>query len=91
MIVLIPIGGLYPHYIKKEDARDIPKSQRKFMGIFVVSLGAVLAVIQFFVVSRIQEMFSDLGETLPTLTQVSPVISTIFIIDRTTAIGICTL
>ena len=50
------------------------------MGILIVAFGIVLATIQFFDVSRLQNLYADLNVVSPLLTQASPCISTTLIV-----------
>ncbi|KKS79143.1 MAG: hypothetical protein UV54_C0041G0007 [Candidatus Beckwithbacteria bacterium GW2011_GWA2_43_10] len=70
-MVIIPFPFLFFHYIKKEDARDLLKKQRKFIPIILFAVVGVAVIIQFFVSPKIFSLYKDLNEPVPFMTQIS--------------------
>ena len=69
MVILIPF--LYPYYIKKEDARDILKTQRRLIPFILIASLIVMGIMQFFVAPKILELYKELNEPIPLITQLS--------------------
>lgn len=69
MIILIPY--VYPYYIKKEDARDIVKTQRKMIPFILIVSLIVIGIMQFFVAPKVLDLYKQLNEPIPLITQLS--------------------
>ena len=63
----------YP-YIKKEDARDLVKSQRMMMPAVLCMGIIVIGIMQFFVTPKLLNLYKELNEQVPLITQLSPYI-----------------
>jgi len=75
--VFIP---LYPSYIKKEDAKDLIKIQRRYISFTLIGMAIVLGVIQFFVSPKLLAMYTDFNLPIPLVTQMSSSVTLIAII-----------
>lgn len=53
---MVFIGGGYPWYVKKEDARDVVDNQRKMVGIVYFSLATVNLIMEKLVVPKLSEV-----------------------------------
>lgn len=73
-MVIVPLPFFYPYYIKKEDAKDILRRQRKMVA-FLLFLGLVLiGIMQFFAAPKLLKLYKDLNEPVHLITQLSPYI-----------------
>lgn len=72
--MVVPIFYFYPYYIKKEDARDLVKKQRKMIPFVLLAALIVIGIMQFFVAPKALDLYKQLNEPVPLITQLSPYI-----------------
>ena len=60
---------MYPYYIKKEDAKDILKGQKRQMSIVVFGLGMVVELMAYIVMPKLTNLYVDMGVEIPVITQ----------------------
>ncbi len=76
---MIIFSYLFYPYVKKEDAKDFLKNQRKFIAIILFAVVAVATIIKFFVSPKLLSLYKDFNEPLPLITQVSSYVVLIII------------
>lgn len=69
-MIVIPIP-MYPLYIKKEDARDVVKWQRKMAAFVLIGITIVMGIMQYFVSPKLLNLYNSLNTNPPALTQSS--------------------
>jgi len=84
-MVVIPIPYAYPLYIKKEDAREVVKWQRRAAAFVLIGITIVMAIMQFFVAPKLLNLYNSLNTQPPFLTQISS--SLMLIIGALAVIG----
>ena len=62
----------YPYYIKKEDAKDVLKIQKRLIAFILSAMAIVLGAIQFFVSPKLLSLYTESKITVPFIVQVSP-------------------
>lgn len=76
-IILIPIPG-YPLYIKKEDARDTVKWQRRMGASVLIGATVVMWTMQYFVSPELLNLYYSLNTTPPVLIRFAQHITLVF-------------
>ena len=65
----------YPYYIKKEDAKDIIKLQKRLVAFVLMAMAFVLGIIQFMVSPRLLTLYMDSKITVPFIVQISSTVT----------------
>ena len=61
----------YPYYIKKEDAKDVLRLQKRLIGFVLAAMSIVLGIMQFFVSPKLLSLYTESKITIPFITQIS--------------------
>lgn len=78
---------LFPYYIKKEDAKDFAKMQRKMFSVVLLFIVSVILFMQFLIFPKVLNFYKELNESIPLVTQLAPYIMGIIIIVCLTVAG----
>lgn len=71
---------IFPYYIKKEDARDVWRTQRIVRGILLLSFAGVAVIMRLFVVPKLFNFYTELNEPVPYISQITSYVLLISII-----------
>ena len=76
--MIVPIPYYYPVYTKKEDARDVPKTQRRSIAFALFSVAVILIAAQILVFPRVADLYITVGVPLPILFTLYPYVAALF-------------
>lgn len=65
----------YPYYIKKEDAKDLIKLQKRLVAFILMAMAIVLGIMQFLVSPRLLALYVDSKIAVPSIVQISSTVT----------------
>lgn len=78
-MMVVPVPNFYLSYVKKEDARDILKRQRIGAAVVLIYTAIVLALMEFFVIPALFNVYLSLNQDYPWLILSAPYITAILV------------
>lgn len=77
---MIIFNPFFSAYVKKEDAHDVPNTQRRASGVVMLSMAIVIYIMRTLVLPKLSALYLDLNTTIPEISQSAPLTSNVLLV-----------